>query len=287
MKSIPVKDIMVGDVAYVDIPGNREEVLETLKKRQVSGVPVVKKGQVVGMVTRTDLLRNPEEDQIALLMTRDPVTVGPQDPVIKAAGLLSERGIRRLPVVEDGRLVGMVTVADVLKVVAEQNIEDQIERHFQRKIAVLWDEMPLPIAGSIMEYAQVGACPVLDSELKLVGMISDRDLINASVIEDSTAITNMSAGQAEDAWMWDRIKHTLEVYYAVSKIQLKNIRVRDAMVPPITAIKSRTVSECAALMRKNRIDQIPVVTSSQNLSGLLRDRDVITALIKYSEHREQ
>jgi len=69
--SILVKDVMVQDVAFVEIPGSRDDVLKTLQDRNVSGVPVVKKGEVVGMITRTDLLRNREEDQTALLMSRE------------------------------------------------------------------------------------------------------------------------------------------------------------------------------------------------------------------------
>ena len=70
--SILVRDVMVKDVAHVAIPGSRDDVLKTLQDHKVSGVPVIKKGEVVGMITRTDLLRNRDEDQTALLMTRDP-----------------------------------------------------------------------------------------------------------------------------------------------------------------------------------------------------------------------
>lgn len=120
MNEILVKDIMVKDVAYVDVPGNRDHVLETLKERQVSGVPVIKKGELIGMVTRSDLLGNPEEDQIALIMTRNPVVVTPESSVIEVAKLLTENNIRRIPVIEDGALVGIVSVADLIKVVVDQ-----------------------------------------------------------------------------------------------------------------------------------------------------------------------
>jgi CBS domain-containing protein len=114
---------MVKDVAFVSIPGSRDQVLKTLKERHVSGVPVVKGGKLVGMVTRTDLLRNPEEDQTALLMTRDPLVVHPEDSVVEAARLLAENDIRRLPVVEDGSLVGIVSVADIIRVIADLEIK--------------------------------------------------------------------------------------------------------------------------------------------------------------------
>ncbi len=283
MNPILIKDVMVRDVAYVSVPGSRDDVLKALQDRKVSGVPVVKKGEVVGMITRTDLLKNREEDQIALLMARNPVTISPENTVAEAAKLLIKHEIRRLPVVEDGKLIGIITVADIIKIVADLEINEDIERFFESEIVVLWSEMPLPVAGAIMEYAAVEACPVIDTSLKLVGVISDRDLIKASVIEESVDKTDMSTDAGEDQWMWDRVMQTTNIYYAVSRIQLRNIKVSEAMVPAITAIKSSKVSECAAIMLKNRIDQLPVVTSSQMLMGLLRDRDIMRALIEYHE----
>ena len=277
--SILVKDIMVRDVAYVTIPGSRDDVLKVLQDRKVSGVPVIKKGEVVGMITRTDLLSNREEDQTALLMTRDAVVISPEKSIVEAAKLLIEHNIRRLPVVEEKKLVGIVTVADLVQVAAELDIKEKVELYLEKETSVLWSEMPLPVAGSIMEFAAVQACPVIDTSLKLVGMISDRDLIKASVIEDTVEKTDMSANDGDDVWMWDRVMQTISKYYTVSRIQLKNILVREAMVAPITAFKKDEVGKCAATMHKNRIDQMPVITSGGKLVGMLKDTDVLMALV--------
>lgn len=274
-----VKDIMVKDVAYVDVPGNRDEVLKTLQERRVSGVPAVKNGQVVGMITRSDLLSNREEDQTALLMTRNPIVVRPEATILEASKLLAEHGIRRLPVVEDGKLVGMITVADVVKVIAGMDFQASVESYFQKRVVVLWSEMPLPVAGAVMEKAQVGACPVIDSNLRLVGIVSDRDLINASAIEESISRTDLSHAREDDGWMWDGVVNTMSLYYAVSRIELRNIPVKEAMVPAITALRSSKITEVAQVMQRDKIDQLPVVTSGQKMIGLIRDRDVVRALI--------
>ena len=283
MNEILVKDIMVKDVAYVDVPGNRDHVLEALKERQVSGVPVIKKGELIGMVTRSDLLGNPEEDQIALIMTRNPVVVTPESSVIEVAKLLTENNIRRIPVIEDGALVGIVSVADLIKVVVDLGITESIENYFERKMIVVWDEMPLPVVGAVMEYASAQASPVLNSDLKLVGIVSDRDLINASVIEDYVEKSDMSAAPEDDEWAWESTRDTVSFYYGVSRIELRNVPVSEAMVPAVTAIKSSEVSECARLMRKEVIDQIPVVTSQQKLMGMLQDYDLLCAMIDFFE----
>lgn len=274
-----VKDVMVRDVAHVAIPGSRDDVLKTLQEKMVSGVPVVKKGEVVGMITRTDLLKNREEDQTALLMSREPIVIGPDCSIVDASRLLVQHGIRRLPVVEDRKLVGIITIADIVRVAAGLNIKESIKLYLEKETAVLWSEMPLPVAGAIMEFAAVEACPVIDTNLKLVGIISDRDLIKATVIEDSVEKSDMSSNDGEDTWMWDRVMQTINRYYTVSRIQLRDILVREAMVEPIVAFANAGISECAARMHKKRIDQMPVVTSGQKLMGMLKDRDILLALI--------
>ncbi len=274
---------MVRDVASVSIPGSRDDVLKTLQDHKVSGVPVLKKGEVVGMITRTDLLCNREEDQTALLMSRDPVVISPDKSIVEACRLLIRHDIRRLPVVEGKELVGIITVADIVRVADDLGIKESIEPYLEKETVVLWSEMPLAVAGSIMEFAAVEACPVIDSNLKLVGMISDRDLIKTSVIEDTVEKTDMSANDGEDTWMWDRVMQSISKYYTVSRIKLKNILVSEAMVPPITAYKKDEVGKCAAIMHKNRIDQMPVVTSSGKLMGMLRDKDILMALVDYSQ----
>ena len=59
-----VRDYMTADVVHVDIPGNRDDVLKILKRTGISGVPVIKNKKIVGIITRKDLLRKPEETQL-------------------------------------------------------------------------------------------------------------------------------------------------------------------------------------------------------------------------------
>ena len=83
-----VKDYMTSDVVHVEIPGNRDDVLKILKRTGISGVPVIKNKKIVGIITRKDLLRKPEETQLGLLMTSKPVTIEPDMDVREAARLL-------------------------------------------------------------------------------------------------------------------------------------------------------------------------------------------------------
>jgi len=280
-KNIFIEDIMVRDVACATLPGSRDEVLKILKNKHISGVPVLKDSKVVGIVTRTNLLQNPEEEQLALLMTRDPTTISPGSDLQAAARLLLQHGIRRLPVVDDGKLVGLVTVADVVGTIADMNIDIPIKDYVEKEVVAIYSETPLPVVARIMELAGVKAVPVLDAALELIGIISDRDVISASVIEDSVEMSDMSAGQDDDAWTWESMRDTMSIYYSVSRIKVPNLSGSDVMIrEPITATYIASVSDCARKMKRNRIDQIPIINSNRKLQGLLRDHDLLKPLIE-------
>jgi CBS domain-containing protein len=281
-ENIFVEDVMIREVASASLPGSRDEVLEILKTKHISGIPIVKNGELLGIVTRTDLLKNPEEEQIALIMTRNPVTISTGKSIAEAARLILDNNIRRLPVVENNKLLGILTIADIVGAIAKMNLIAPISDYFGDHVVSVWSETPIMVVGAIMELADVKAVPILDSNIALVGVASDKDLISASIIEDRTEVSNMSSGSDDDAWTWESLRDTMSLYYSVSKIKLPNYPVKDILKfkgEPETAVSSSQVSECAKKMRRKRLDQIPVITSSRNLLGLLRDKDLLKAII--------
>jgi len=281
-ESITVEEVMVRDVAYAEMPCSRDEVLEILKTKHISGIPIVKNSDLVGIVTRTDLLKNPEEEQVALLMTRNPVTITPDKPIVEAARMILDNNIRRLPVVDDHSLEGIITIADIVGAIARLNIKTPISEYLGNNVVCVWSETPLSVVGEIMELADAKAVPILDTNLKLVGVATDKDLIATSKIEDKTEMTNMSAGTDDDAWTWESLRDTMSLYYSVSKIKLSSAPVKDVVKitgKPDTAVLSSQVSDCARKMRRHKIDQLPVITTTRKLLGLLRDKDLLKAIV--------
>lgn len=281
-QSIKVDEVMAREVACAELPGSRDEVLEILKSKHISGVPIVKGRELVGIVTRTDLLKHPEEEQIALLMTRNPITITPDKSIVDAARIILDNNIRRLPVVEDNVLTGLITIADIVGALGRLNITSPISNYIGSRVVSVWAETPLSIAGAIMELADVKAVPLLDSTLTLVGVAADKDLISASMIEDKTEMSNMSAGSDDDAWTWESMRDTMSLYYSVSKIQLPDSPVKEIIKltgEPETALLSSSVSECARKMRRKRIDQLPIINSTKKLLGMVRDKDLLKAIV--------
>jgi CBS domain-containing protein len=276
-----VRDYMTSDVVHVEIPGNRDDVLKILKRTGISGVPVIKNKKIVGIITRKDLLRKPEETQLGLLMTTKPVTISPDADVSEAARILVTKKIRRLPVVEDGRLVGLLSVADLIHAIAQKKIKDEIKDEFTSQTFALWEETPLPVVGRVMEISGVDAIPILDAENRLQGIISERDLIRSSSIEDSVGVSDFSNGTDDDEWTWESIRDNHTISFGISKVQLPNRPVKLAMVKNVVAVPANAeVSECALKMRRARVDQMPVINGDKRLVAMLYDRELIRALCR-------
>jgi CBS domain-containing protein len=276
-----VRDYMTSDVVHVEIPGNRDDVLKILKRTGISGVPVIKHKKIVGIITRKDLLRKPEETQLGLLMTAKPLTIAPDADVSEAARILVTKKIRRLPVVEDGHLLGLLSVADLIHAIAQKKIKDEIKNTYTSQTFALWEETPLPVVGRVMEISGVDAIPILDAENRLQGIISERDLIRNSSIEDSVGVSDFSNGTDDDEWTWESIRDNHTISFGISKVQLPNRPVKLAMVKNVVAVPANAeVSECALKMRRARVDQLPVINGDKRLVAMLYDRELIRALFR-------
>jgi CBS domain-containing protein len=276
-----VRDYMTSDVVHVEIPGNRDDVLKILKRTGISGVPVIKHKKIVGIITRKDLLRKPEETQLGLLMTPKPLTIAPDADISEAARILVTKKIRRLPVVEDGHLLGLLSVADLVHAIAQKKIKDEIKDRYTSQTFALWEETPLPVVGRVMEISGVDAIPILDAENRLQGIISERDLIRSSSIEDSVGVSDFSNGTDDDEWTWESIRDNHTISFGISKVQLPNRPVKLAMVKNVVAVPANAeVSECALKMRRARVDQLPVVNGDKRLVAMLFDRELIRALCR-------
>jgi CBS domain-containing protein len=279
MTELKVRNFMTPDVVSVEIPGNRDDVLKILKRTGISGVPVLKDGKLVGIITRKDMLRKSEETQLGLLMTRNPATIAPEADLAEAADQIITKKVRRLPVVEGKELVGILSVADLITAIAQLKSRQEIKDRFTSTTFALWEETPLSLVGRVMEISGVDAIPILDNEGILSGIISERDLIKHSSIEDSVETSDFSNGTDDDEWTWESIRDLHTLSFGVSKVKLPSRPVKTAMVTNVVSVPLNSeIGECALKMKRARVDQLPVVNSEKQLVGMLYDREIIRAL---------
>ena len=110
-----VGDIMTSNPIYVTPDTTVKDVIDLMLKHKHLGYPAVENDRVVGIVTLKDIMNADENDVVANVMSREVVVVTPNTEVFEALKLMTEKRIGRIPVVEDGKLVGIVSKSDIVK----------------------------------------------------------------------------------------------------------------------------------------------------------------------------
>lgn len=278
-----VKEIMTENPIVAELPGTRTEVLKKLVKNNVTGLPVVKAddGTLVGFVTRQDIFAKPEEEQLALVMNRDVPTISPNASVKDAARMMVEKNLTHLPVVDKNKLVGIVTPTDLLIVVEKENPQVAVEDIVRSPCIPIYQGAPLAVALATFKAARVNALPVLDDDAKLVGIITDRDIFNQTVVDSSVVMSDLGISDDEDNWTWEGLRNVMKLWYEVSKVDLPKLAVKDIMVKnPTTVFRKTLVADAARIMRKQDFGQLPVRDSKDNLVAMIYDIDVVSTLAK-------
>jgi len=117
--ALTAKDIMTKRVVTVSPSTTVKELTELLAAKKISGVPVVdEQKRVVGIVTEADVLAHPGAKTVEEIMTKKVISVTPDTPVEEIAKLLAKKKIKRVPVIDKGKLVGIVSRADIVKAFA-------------------------------------------------------------------------------------------------------------------------------------------------------------------------
>lgn len=112
------REIMTRNVISILDEATVEEAARLLARNRISGVPVVNAGGLLlGLVTEHDLISKPGRS-VSEIMSRGVITVSPDTEVEQVQHLLTNQRIRRVPVVEDGKVVGIVSRSDLVRQIA-------------------------------------------------------------------------------------------------------------------------------------------------------------------------
>jgi CBS domain-containing protein len=125
------------------------------------------------------------------VMTRDVVSLERYIPLWEAQRLMKEKHISGIPVVEDGRLFGLISTDDIIRAIEGGYIAQPCGHYMTTKLVVLEDDMPLSFAIQYFDRFHFGRFPVLNRERALVGIICQRDINRALLAELSEEFNRM------------------------------------------------------------------------------------------------
>jgi CBS domain-containing protein len=127
-----VKEMMTKDVATLNSMDSVERAAQLMKQYNVGAIPVCDEEKVIGIVTDRDIAlrsvaqgENGRNQTVRDIMSSNPVVINSETEIHDAARIMSERQIRRLPVIENNNIVGIVSLGDIA---VENHLSDDAEK---------------------------------------------------------------------------------------------------------------------------------------------------------------
>ncbi len=205
----PVKQYMSHPVETIAPEDDIAQASAVMVAKRIGCLPVVDEGQVVGIVTRSDLLAShiaaarpsgpprepgrpaavrPAALTAGAAMRRETATVYAYQPVLEAVGIMVDRGIRHVTVIDDDRrVVGIISDRDVRTAIGDPHeaLHAELERLEEMRVSGVMsapvltahEETPLTDVAKRFVDERIGAIPIVDRNHRLVGIVSYVDVI--------------------------------------------------------------------------------------------------------------
>ncbi|UCE16596.1 MAG: CBS domain-containing protein [Candidatus Bathyarchaeota archaeon] len=188
----PVRSVMTREVASILTTAKIGDAIKRMKTRRIGGIPVVdKENRAWAIVTERDIAflftRRIGGAKVADVMSKKVVTAKPETHIFEAEKTMIQHGFRRLPIVRNGKLSGIVTVMDILRFFGSgrvfkhlqsgtiiQVLQTSILEIAVKDVVTIEPEADVGQAAKLMQERKVGALPVVQNE-RLVGIITERD----------------------------------------------------------------------------------------------------------------
>jgi CBS domain-containing protein len=162
--------------------------LASFKKHKVGSYPVLYRNRLVGLVTEWDLVRQIRGGtgvKVRDIMVRKPLVAQVSYSVADVAKMLGLGGFRRLPVVNKGLLVGMITPRDILGFLHANRLagmlpgqKQPVKRIMEKQVVSIGADQDVHEAVRIMIARKIGGLPVMEHQ-ELAGIITERDVVDA------------------------------------------------------------------------------------------------------------
>jgi len=191
LSSLYVTSVMIDNPITISPNMTVSEVASILIKHDLCGLPVVKNGSLIGLVTEESLLRAclRIDDSVDIILQHDYPKVKPEDKILYVRGLMIERNFPVLPVVKNGKIIGLISDVDVVKLI--RLFYERVPEKYRRmriRYLIVSDAMrrappkitlgtPVSKAAEFMINENSRGIIVVDFRGEFIGVLQLRDLI--------------------------------------------------------------------------------------------------------------
>ena len=186
---LEVGDVMSTNVTTISADRTVFSAVKTMSENKISCIIVVDDAKVVGILTETDILkrvasRNNDFNKrsVAEIMSSPVETVSHDLSILKAAEISEKKNIKRLPVLENKRLVGIVTQTDIVRTMTSYCVWKDVADIMSRNVAALQKTATVSEAAQVMTSRSISCVVALEGD-EAVGVLTERDLLGKVVAE--------------------------------------------------------------------------------------------------------
>jgi CBS domain-containing protein len=246
-----VSEIMTNRVVSTDRSSTVHGAASLMEAKNIGSILIADNGKISGILTERDILGQVAEGadlkrmRVTELMTRDLRTIRPDTRIVEAAGMMVRHRFRRLPVIEDDIIVGIVTATDLTFEMNSPRVRGTVNDYMSRSVFATSPTASVAEAVRVMAANKIGAVTVVD-ERDIIGMLSERDILRNVVVKGA----DPAKAQVADVMSPDTVK-----------------------VEPATQ-----VSHACHLMYYYGLRRFPVTDRNGNLIGMITERDILKAM---------
>jgi PAS domain S-box-containing protein len=225
---LSVADVMSKEVATIFSEEIVISAAKIMSDRKISCLVIMDSGNVAGIVTETDVLRKVGNKNKNLYQTKlgqimsSPVESATSDvSVLEASKIMSRKHIKRLPVMEGGKLVGIVTQTDLVRALTSYGLWRDVSEIMSRNVAGVQKDASVAEAAEIMTSHGISCILVMDGD-DVAGVLTEKDLLGRVVaLQKDPALTKMKEVMSS---LVTSVPSTLSVYSASKLMEELNIR---------------------------------------------------------------
>ena len=195
-----VKEIMTRDAISITPKYSIRESVDLMSKNGIGSLPIVdKEEKLVGIVTERDfalaLAGSLTNETVGDIMIKDVITTTPGTPIESCSKIMVRNNLRRIPVVEEEKLIGIVTSTDILRFFGDKEmfasmtsnsgldvLKRKISEIIKPNILVTESTVRLGDLCELLAEKNIGGVPVVDDD-QLVGIVTERDILNTVLKE--------------------------------------------------------------------------------------------------------
>ena len=261
-----IKNLMSTTLITIDKDQSLSDALKLLRKNKISRLPVLNNKELVGIVSERDIAKKLGSSKyesmpasrlhVSSVMVKDIISVPQSMRLAEVADIMLENGIGSVPVIDDDKMVGIVSKADFVTLAIDGEYDNVCTKDIMSKdVTSVSPSERLVHARRVIIDAKVGRLPVIDDE-DLVGMITSKDLMRAFI---------------------DFRKKVPEKY---QKSQIKEVLVEDIMsTNPLVVAKEDSISDVAKIMIETGYNGLPVVENDKVI-GIITQTDILRLISK-------